>query len=274
MEEVAVMTETSTAQRAGGLQPASARFAALALETIAAIETTQMQVIEDVADRCAEKIARGGLVHLFGSGHSRIAVEEMFPRYGSFPGFHPIVELSLSHYHQVVGTSGIRQSMFIENTEGLGAAILRNFQLDPELDLLIVISSGGINVVPIELAAEARRQGIVVVGITSLEHGKNAPPRLSDGSRLADAVDIVIDTCTPPGDAGIWIEGLEVPVGPLSTLAGVTIINMIKVGVAERLVAQGIHPNVITSTLLVGQERAAQMFDAVLEDYRLRRQRL
>ena len=36
------------------------------------------------------------MVHVFGSGHSRILVEEMWPRYGSFPGFNPIVELSLS----------------------------------------------------------------------------------------------------------------------------------------------------------------------------------
>ena len=268
------MTDTSTSERQPEVLRASATYATLAHQVIDAIEATQMDAIDEAVARCTEKIARGGLVHLFGSGHSRIAVEEMFPRYGCFPGFHPIVELALSNYHQVLGTNGLQQSMFIENIEGLGATILRNFQLDPALDLMIVISSGGTNVVPIEVAAEARRAGLTVIGITSLEHGRQSKPRRTDGSRLADTVDLLIDTCTPPGDAGVWIDGLDVPVGPLSTLATVTIINMIKVGVAEELVARGIRPNVITSSLLVGQERSAQLFDACFADYRLRRQRL
>jgi uncharacterized phosphosugar-binding protein len=56
------------------------------------IETTQLDNIERAAELCAQTIAGEGLVHLFGTGHSRIFVEEMFPRHGSFPGFHPIVE--------------------------------------------------------------------------------------------------------------------------------------------------------------------------------------
>ena len=62
---------------------------------------------------CAQSIAKGGLVHLFGTGHSRMAVEEMFPRYGSFPGFNPIVELSLTNHTGVVGrtASGRRCSL-------------------------------------------------------------------------------------------------------------------------------------------------------------------
>ena len=212
-----------------------------------------------------EKIARGGLVHLFGSGHSRIAVEEMFPRYGSFPGFHPIVELALSNYHQVLGTNGLQQSMFIENVEELG----RN---DPQ-----------------ELSARSRARPDDRDLLRRHQRGadrgcRRGPPRRADGDRHHQPGTqspvhasphrwlpagrhgriLVIDTCTPPGDAGIWIDGLDVPVGPLSTLATVTIINMIKVGVAETLVERGIRPNVITSSLLVGPERSAQLFDAVL----------
>ena len=67
------------------------------------------------ADMFANTILSGRMVHLFGSGHSRIMVEEMWPRYGSFPGFHPIVELSLTYHHDVVGANGQRQAMFLEN---------------------------------------------------------------------------------------------------------------------------------------------------------------
>src|SRR6266542_6481715 len=83
----------------------------------------QQPAIEQAADWFAQTILAGRMVHLFGSGHSRILVEEMWPRYGSFPGFNPIVELSLSFHHLVVGANGQRQAMFLENVPGLAARI-------------------------------------------------------------------------------------------------------------------------------------------------------
>jgi len=108
----------------------------------------QMGTIRKVADLFAESILQGHLVHLFGSGHSRIMVEEMWPRYGSFPGFHPIVELSLTYHHDVVGANGQRQAMFLENVSGFADRILRNFDLNQQ-DTALVISSSGCNVVPV-----------------------------------------------------------------------------------------------------------------------------
>ncbi len=99
-------------------------------------------------------------------------------------GFHPVVELSLSNHHQVVGSNGQRQAMFIENAEGLGHVILRNFQLDPERDVMLVISAGGTNAVPIEVALEAKRLGLPVIAITSVEHSRLSKPRHSSGKRL------------------------------------------------------------------------------------------
>ncbi|HSI63829.1 MAG TPA: SIS domain-containing protein, partial [Candidatus Saccharimonadia bacterium] len=71
--------------------------------------------IQHAADWFAETILKGQMVHVFASGHSRIMVEEMWPRYGSFPGFNPIVELSLTFHNLVVGANGQRQAMFLEN---------------------------------------------------------------------------------------------------------------------------------------------------------------
>ncbi|MGV3532093.1 MAG: SIS domain-containing protein, partial [Chthoniobacteraceae bacterium] len=85
----------------------------------------QLPQIGTAADWFAETILAGRMVHVFGSGHSRIMVEEMWPRYGSFPGFNPIVELSLSFHNLVVGANGQRQAMFLENVSGLAARILR-----------------------------------------------------------------------------------------------------------------------------------------------------
>jgi uncharacterized phosphosugar-binding protein len=260
-------------RRAGLAEPAG-RYARMACQVIERIEQTQSDAIEDATRRCFEIIAKGGLVHLFGSGHSRIPVEEMFPRYGSFPGFHPIVENSLSNYHQVVGANGLSQAMFIENVEELGRVILDNFRFDPSLDLIIVVSSSGTNAVPVEVALEARRRDVYVIALTSLDHSRRAKSRHSSGKRLFEVADLTIDTCTPAGDAGITIEGLDVPVGPLSTVASVTIMNMIKVGVAHRLSESGRPPVVMTSSILVGEERSGELFHECFEVYRNRTSRL
>src|SRR5580765_3653565 len=114
--------------------------------------------IRQAADWFAETILGGGMVHLFASGHSRIMVEEMWPRYGSFPGFNPIVELSLTFHNLVVGANGQRQAMFLENVSGLAERILRNYDLK-EGDSAMVISSSGCNVVPVEMAEEFQKRG-------------------------------------------------------------------------------------------------------------------
>src|SRR5919199_3202702 len=115
-----------------------------ARDVVERVTSTQGDAIEAAAQHCAAAIAADHLVHLFGSGHSRMAVEEIWPRYGSFPGFHPIVELSLTFHNQVVGANGQRQAMFVENTPGFAAAVLRNFRLDAA-DVMVVFSTSGTN---------------------------------------------------------------------------------------------------------------------------------
>src|SRR5216117_3610732 len=119
----------------------------------------QKAALQQAADWFAETILAGRMVHVFGSGHSRIMVEEMWPRYGSFPGFNPIVELSLTFHNPVVGANGQRQAMFLENVSGLAARILRNFKLSSQ-DSALVISSSGCNVVSIEIAEQFRKAGM------------------------------------------------------------------------------------------------------------------
>jgi uncharacterized phosphosugar-binding protein len=224
------------------------------------IEETQAEALAEASRLCADAIAAGRLVHLFGSGHSHIPVEEMFPRYGSYPGFNPIVELSLTFHTQVVGANGQRQAMFIERVEGLAETILANFELRPP-DVMIVFSVGGLTAVPIEMARGARRRGLPVVAVTSVEHSLGSSPTHSSGTRLLDHADVVIDLCTPPGDALVRIDGLETPVGPGSTIAAVAIANEIKSQTAALLVEREAMPPVLTSAALVGPERSRQSFD-------------
>src|SRR5271169_6634250 len=124
----------------------------------------QQQQIQKTAKWFAESILAGRVVHLFGTGHSRIMVEEMWPRYGSFPGFNPIVELSLTYHNNVTGANGQRQAMFLENVHGLAERILRNFNLN-EKDCALIVSSSGCNIVPIEIAELFQQKKIKTIAL-------------------------------------------------------------------------------------------------------------
>src|SRR5207344_2135257 len=139
------------------------QFLSRSRELVDAVEA-QLPAIERASEWFAESILAGRMVHVFGSGHSRIVVEEMWPRYGSFPGFNPIVELSLTFHNLVVGANGQRQAMFLENVSGLAERILRNFAFE-RTDCALVVSSSGCNMVPIEMAAGFQQRGIKVVGL-------------------------------------------------------------------------------------------------------------
>jgi uncharacterized phosphosugar-binding protein len=237
------------------------------------IRATQLDAIEQASQLCAQTIAADGLVHLFGSGHSRMFVEEMFPRHGSFPGFHPIVELSLTFHNQVVGANGQRQAMFLEHVEGLGKAILRNFVLAPP-DCFLIFSNSGVNEVVVEVALEAKARGLPVISVVALAHCLASTPKHSSGQRLPDVSDIVIDSCVPGGDAVVQIDGLADPVGPASTIGAAAVANALKCLIADKLTRLGKPPIVLTSSFFIGGEASARQFDECYDDYRRRVKRV
>ena len=247
----------------------AATWMAEAARLLERVATTQADAIETASQWSAEAIASDGLVHLFGTGHSRIPVEEMFPRYGSYPGFHPIVELSMTFHTQVVGANGQRQAMAIERTPGLAEVILGNFTFGPR-DVMIVFSAGGTTAVPVEMARGARARGLRVIGVTSVEQSRSSDPEPTTGTRLLDEVDLVLDLCTPAADALVTLDRLDTPVGPGSTIAAVAIVNAIKVRTAQLLVERGAMPPVITRASVVGAERSRELFDEAYRDYALR----
>ncbi|MEA4943323.1 MAG: SIS domain-containing protein [Propionicimonas sp.] len=242
------------------------RWTSSALRMLEALLEREAEHLETAANWCADSIASGGLVHLFGTGHSRMTVEEMFPRYGSFPGFHPIVELSMTFHTQVVGANGQRQAMFIERQEGLAEVILRNFNFGPS-DTFMIVSNSGTTAVPIEVALGAKARGLKVIALTGVAHSTASPSGHSSGTKLLDHADLVIDLGTTVGDAMVKLDGLDTPVGPGSTLTGVQIVNEIKVRTAELLVAAGQPPIVLTSGAVVGSARSDELFNTAYDEY-------
>jgi len=227
---------------------------------------SQQEKIRQAADWFSQSILAGRVVHVFGSGHSRIMVEEMWPRYGSFPGFNPIVELSLTYHNNVVGANGQRQAMFLENVPGLAERILRNFGLDKR-DTALVVSSSGCNIVPVEMAELFQQRGIKVVALVTSEHLKGSTSKRKDGKKLSDFADLVLDSGAPLGDSMMKIDGLETPVAPGSTVGGVMIINSIKAELANLLTKAGKPPFVLTAGAIVGNEKATALFEAAYDEH-------
>ena len=183
------------------------------------IRETQMENLERASEICAESIARGGLVFLFGNGHSRMMCEEMTPRQGTFVGWVALVELSLSNHASIVGANGLRAPLYLEKYEGYAEEILKGFKLGPH-DAFIVISTSGIRPVVVEMAMGAKDRGAPVIGICSRRHCEQSVTAHSSGKKLIDVADVIIDNGCPPGDCVIELEGLEWRTGPTSTVTG------------------------------------------------------
>ena len=189
----------------------------------------EMGKITQAAQVAAQSVLAGGILHTFGSGHSAIPAQELFIRAGSLTNVRPI---SLERILDV-----------IERVEGVGAALMRNFDGRPG-EVLIVISNSGANPLPIEVALEGKKRGLFVVAITSFAHSRGVDSKHSSDKRLMDVVDLAIDSHAPYGDAGLEIGGVPSKVCPLSSVAGVTIVHAIIAETIERIVALGGTPPV------------------------------
>ncbi len=238
-----------------------------AMKLLQELKHTQADVIQKAAELCAERISRGGLVFLFGNGHSRMMCEEMTPRQGCFPGFVALVETALSNHAAIVGANGLRAPLYLENYEGYAEQILRSFHFGPN-DAFIVISTSGIRPVIVEMAMGAQALGLPVIAIVSKAHAEEAKAAHSSGKKLTDTADLVIDNLCPAGDCVLELDGLEWRTGPVSTITGAMIINMIRCATAEALLQHGMKPVILPSHQFVGNTSASVQLEAFYEAYR------
>jgi len=225
------------------------------------LEKTQAESIGRAAAQCATSIGAGKLVHLFGTGHGSFPALEAFPRSGSLAGFHPIAELPITLIHHVYGDMGVPQYRFLHRQEGYGRAILEGHRLDPA-DTLVLFSHSGINPVVLDMALMAKEKGLAVIGVTSLPHSSATASRHSSTKKLFEVADIVIDTGAPLGDACVRIDGLADPVGAVSSMLVMTIIDAMIAETARVLVERGTPPHVEVNLNLPREGSARAQNDA------------
>lgn len=214
------------------------------------IWSTQAGSIRQAAQMMAESVAKGGLVHLFGSGHSVLPVQDVFPRYGSYPVFHPLMDARLM-WQNVIGSGGAKGLLWLERQEGYARVLFENEPIRAG-DVMVVFSHGGMNAAGIEVAMEARQRGLKVVAITSMDNQRVAKASHSSGRKLSDLGDVVIDNCVPAQDALVDIDGWKAPVAAGSTVAFVTIAMALVAEVAAELSRRGISPPTFVSPNVPG----------------------
>ncbi len=221
-----------------------------ALRIIDDIRAEETAKIEEAARLMAESIANGHLVHVFGSGHSVIPVMDVFPRYGSFVGFHPLLDPRLM-WCNAVGPGGARELLWLERQEGYVANSLMSYEFHPQ-DVMWIFSHGGLNAAPVEAALYAKERGLRLVAQVSMDNQRKAKAVHSSGKKLGDLADVTIDSHVPLEDSLVRIEGFEIPVAAGSTVAAVTVAAAIVAEVARYLVAKGIKPMTFVSPNVAG----------------------
>ena len=219
-------------------------------EALNRIWETQISNIEHVSATMADCIVRGGLVHLFGSGHSVLPVQDMFPRYGAFPGFRPLMDMRLM-WMNVIGSGGAKGLLWLERREGYASVLFENEPIRAG-DVMMVFSHGGLNAAGIEVLQESKKRGLTTVAITSMDNYRRRESTHSSGKKLPDVADYVIDNCIPAEDALVTINGWKAPVAAGSTVSTVTIAMAIVAQVATELAARGHNPPVFVSPNVPG----------------------
>lgn len=233
------------------------------------IENTQMENIKKAAGFMAQSIEVERWVHLFGCGHATLPIEEMYPRIGGFVGFHPIIELPLTFFTNIVGGMSVQQFVFLERVEGYGLEIMKGWNFDPR-DCMWLFSHTGINAVNIDVALESKRQGMKVIVYGSAAEAKGKKSRHSSGKTLFDLADVVVDTCVPAIDASVPLKNHFDKVGPVSTMAFVTAVWMTVTTIAEILDQKGVKLFIHPSHNIPGDTTAHDRLEEALKTYKKR----
>jgi uncharacterized phosphosugar-binding protein len=237
---------------------------------LARLRATQLPAIERAAELCADRIARGGLVFMFGAGHSRMMCEEMAPRQGCFVGFYSWAEQAVSQHCATIGMNGLRGPLFLEKIEGYAEQLLASFKFGAN-DAFIIISTSGIRSLIVEMALGAKARGLPVIAVTSMEHCSQSKPTHSSGKKLIDVADIVLDNQCPPGDCVLELPGLTWRTGPTSTITGAMLINMLRCETAAELLKRGHTPVMLPSHQFTGTSTAhaaEEQLEVYYEAYR------
>ena len=223
----------------------AARFFEHAQMKLRQVLEHEMPNIQAAADLVTESCAQGGKFYVFGAGHSHMIAEELYLRAGGLALVHAILPPELM-IHEMPN-----KSTYLERMEGYSKALVELYRLEAR-DTILVISNSGRNAVPVEMCLAAKAKGAKVIAMTSMQHSSGCTSRHSSGKKMYEIADVTIDNWGELGDAAFPIAGLDTPIGPTSSLTGVTIAQALVCQVVDNLVKAGIEPPVFKSSNVDG----------------------
>jgi len=209
----------------------------------------EKQSIKESVEHISKAVMSDGIIHLFGSGHSHILTEEVFYRAGGLAAIRPIFVEDLMLF------KGASRSSQLERQNDLSEKFMQDEDIRPG-DVCIVISSSGVNPVPIDVATIAKEKGAFVIGLTSPEYAESCPSRHKQKHYLHDVVDLVIDNHIAKGDT--LLKSNNISFGSGSTVIGAVLLNMIFTQVIQTIIESGETPPVFLSSNIEGADEHNQ----------------
>lgn len=230
-------------------------FLEAAKERVGRIEETQMDAIKAAAELLAERINKGGVIHIYGSGHSACFGMEMSCRAGGLVPMHRI-------YNQDLVLKGAYSyeefaDRKFERREGVADTFWGLYNIQKE-DAFIIVSNSGRNGLILDMTMKAKEMGLPVIAVTSMEHTLSVESRHSSGKRLFELGDLVIDNCGPTGDALLEVGDLPMKVCSISSITGAYIAQALTAEIYQRLADHGETPPVLISYNVAGADEHNQ----------------
>lgn len=204
-----------------------------ALPHLESLLTRNEAVMKRLADRIVRDVKAGKSLLVFGSGHSALFPLELYHRAGGASFVIPIVA---DYLMPQAGPPVVR---VLERTPGVANMLLSRAQ-PKEGEMLWLCSQSGINGAIVDLALEARRQGLFTVAFTSKAHSSAVSSRHPSGKRLFEVCDEVVDFGGAPGDALVDLDD-DVRAGPVSSLSSILAGHSILVAAMAKLEKHGIR---------------------------------
>lgn len=189
------------------------------------------------------------VVHVFATGHSHMFAEELFYRAGGLVQINPILEPALMQHEGAV------RSTQLERLTGLSKIIFNSLDAR-EGEPFIIVSNSGINAVPIEMAELAKNNNHPIIILSSVESSKQLKSRATNGKKLFEFGDVVIDNHSPYGD-GV-IQSKYGNIGSSSTILNSYIAQMLVLNIIELYENEGIVPPIYQSANTPGGDEHNQ----------------
>lgn len=223
------------------------------LQILQKIHDTQQEKMAAAAKMAADTICKGGIIYIFGCGHSHLIAMDNFYRAGGLCNVCPMLDSDLMLH------DGAAKSSRMEKMQGIAEGVFDRYCLK-EQDCLFIISTSGKNAVPVEMAQVAKRHGIKTASVVSSAYfeDKTGLPK------LYECTDLYIDNCVPHGDAVMEIEGCDTNMGSLSTVASAFIMQSVLLEAAALAAKNGKKPPIYKSGNVAG---GAEFNKALIKEY-------